>query len=141
MAQELVNKERNISRAELLIHTAITLYDNGNFLCVVPLAAAADGSLGKQLIKAGIQPSFFELKDKLEKEYPDNNFDLNSYINSLKHSSEYDYIENESNIKMEAIHYLDRAINNFLTTTNSITEQMQKFCDKSALPLTEEDVA
>jgi len=138
---ELIEKNKAILRAEILIHTSIELYNSKNYICAVPLAAAADDSLGKQLIAENRDTALYALQDFLKKEHSLEKVDCNSFVNSIKHGRKYTFEETEENSLKEGIHFILRAINNYLECKGTITNLMYTFFQKEALPLLEDKAA
>ncbi len=127
--------------AELQLMTALQMWHDGDFICCITLAGAAEEILGKRMRKLGLEPSFDNIKETIVKfarhfGEKDANIDkvvaelLNQTRNELKHYAGDELLEFD--IKADAEEMLERAVSNYTRLTGKLPEEILHFWSTSS---------
>lgn len=122
-----------LEAAERQIDRAIELHIQGDYVCAVTLACAAESMLGEHLGTRGIESITAALKLSLNNLVPSlslkeiNDKHLNNVRNFLKHRRGDPHVKEVLALAHESVTALIRATGNFTLMTNRLTASSEQF--------------
>lgn len=129
VTEEVTEKNNSVDAhiiGQIQLEGAIEHYNQGNYICAITLARAADNYLGKLLeYSKNKTPALYDLQNIIFDKYEEEP-DLNYIANELKHFKDT-FSGKEHRIRLDAIQLICRAITNFIELELPLSGIMSKF--------------